>query len=400
MVMRTSLPVALLLVACTRPNPGYNADATATAAESTGGPSVTSGPPAPTTGAVTTATTTDASTSTGPSDPTQAIDSESSGSSTSGATTADLTTSNNETSSDTGDATTVDPDTGSSGDTGAPMDCWPQGAAGWPEDGMKLDKFADVEPGDPFITPDATRIYYVALSPRRVFVSDRGGDVGEFPNGKQLGLWPGSDVEAGYPQVVLDGQEMLLSSKNDVYSAEFVPAMGEFAKPAMLPVASAGEVSVITATSDGQLLVVARNDGPAIPPLFPKTSFRFHQFMREVPKPGGDFVDAKLDVTPTVAPLGMAICPTLSPDGLRMFFGSTDAATLDAMNVDDVVGIWYTTRPARDKPWATPAKTGIKHEGQGITCPSSVTADGCQLAFHRFLYGQGKYAMFVATRAP
>lgn len=390
--MRTSVSVALLLVACTRPNPGYNADGTA--AGSTGGATGTSGPPSPTTGAVTTATTGDAITSTGPSDPTQSIVSESSGTSTSGA-----TTTGGDTSSDTGDTTTA-ADTGSSGDTGDVKDCWGQGAAGWPEDGAPLDKFEDLAPGDPFITPDATRLYYVALSPRRVFVSERGGDVGPFPNGKQVGLWGGSDVEAGYPQAVLDGHELLLSSKGDVYSAEFVPAMVQFAPPVLLPGASAGDESVITATSDGQTLIVTRRDGPPIPPLFEKTSFRFHQLVRDTPKPGGDFVDPSLDVTPTVAPLGLAICPTLSPDGLRLFFGSTDAATLDTRNVDDAVGIWYTTRPARDQPWATPAKIGIKHEGQGVTCPSSVTADGCQLAFHRFIFGQQKYAMFVAARAP
>ena len=87
----------------------------------------------------------------------------------------------------------------------------------------------------------------------------------------------------------------------------------------------------------------------------------------------------------------------LSPDGLHLFFGGTDAAVLDESNANDVVSIYYTRRDAPDAAWVPAEKIAIANNG--VTCPSSVTDDGCELAYHQFRLKGGTYQNFLASRA-
>ena len=404
--MRTKILGALLLAACTRPNPGFDGSSASTSHgdASTG---TTGAPPLPTTSAGTSG----AASSTGPADPTQSIDSDSAGTSssstthavddTSGSTTGttDAATTGTTADTDTGSSTDTDTDTDTDGESG----CWAQGASGWPLAGAPLDMFADKAFADPFISFDGLQLYYIALDPRRPFRSTRADLMSPFPNGKQLALWNNDTKwQPGYPNVVLAGQEMLLSNEGDVYSSKYDIGKDQFGTPALLKGASmGGDEGVITATSDGATLIVTRRDGPVIMPLFPDSSFRFHQLTRNKVEPGGDFVDPNNDVTPIVAPLGVALCPAVSPDGLHLFFASTDQPVLDKSNVNDAVGIFYTSRPSREDKWDTATKIDIVHAGKGVTCPSSVTADGCQLAYLHFQFGaEDNYMMNLAVRSP
>jgi len=384
--MRALLLVAGLAPACTIPNPAFDvAGATGTTTSSTSSGGELTGPP-PTTGA------TDAPDDTGSStvgEATAVITGGMTTSETAAASTGDSDDSTGD--SSTGDAT-----------TGEPGGCWGQGAAGWPFEGTPLDTFIDKRPADPILSPDGLRIHYVALDPPRPFVSTRPSPGDPFPNGKQVALW-GNDpnLKAAYPNVVLDGAEMLLSINFDVYSATATPAKPDkFALPVpLLGPNTAHEESVITATADSATLIVTRRDGPPILPVLDSGSFRFYQYTRAQLQPGAPYVGGA-DVTPQVGPLGLALCPALSPDGLHLFFASTTSDTLTDQNANDVVGIFYTSRPEGAASWAPPQPIGIAHAGKGVTCPSSVTADGCQLAFHRFIFKGDDYSMHLATRAP
>jgi hypothetical protein len=303
----------------------------------------------------------------------------------------------------TGEATG---DTGTSDDSGgvdtdAPVDCWAMGAANWPLAGIPLG-FEDLDATDPVLSPDGLQVHYVATDERRPFVSIRPTRLDKFPNGMQLAIWNNDPAyKIGYPHVVLGGEEMLMINFGEVFYSVFQPMQSDkFSKPQALggPNTALNEIQV-TATADGALILVNREDGEPIPELLGRFSYRFHQFTRPMPTPGGAFVGDQ-DVTPVVEPLNLATCPALSPDGLRLFFASTDAATLDNSNVDEVVDIYYTERDDPFAAWAVPQKLAIDNNGNGISCPSSVTADGCELAYHQFHYQGGDYKMFIATRTP
>lgn len=384
--MRSILLVAGLVPACTIPNPAFDVDlVTGTSATGTS----SSGAPSPTSPTADSATAEASAASTTTVDPGSSTTNDA----TSAVGTA-ITVSTGDTTADTG---------GDTGDTttGEPASCWTQGAANWPPDGVPLNDFKDAKPRDPFISPDGLQLYYIAGEPARVFVSTR-LTLGEpFLNGVQLVIW-GNDpaILPGYPRVVLGDNELLFSSKFDVYSAKTADdqPFDKYALPVPLtPPSTAGEETVITVTADSTTLIVNRRDGPPIG-LLPK-SFRFYQYARPQPVPGAPYAGGQ-DVTPMVPPLGLALCPTLSPDGLHLFFGSTTSDTLTEANANDVVGIFYTSRPDPLAPWAPPEPLAITHAGKGITCPSSVTADGCQLAFHRFFLNQDNYSMHLAVRAP
>lgn len=387
--MRSILLVAGLVPACTIPNPAFDVPSTVsdpvTATGSSSAPATTS----PTSDGETSETGETSAALTTTVDP----GSSTTGDATSAVSTA-ITVSTGDTTADTA---------GDTGDTttGEPASCWAQGAANWPPDGAPLNDFEDTKPRDPFISPDGLQLYYIAGEPPRVFVSTRLTPGEAFLNGVQLVLW-GNDpaITPGYPRVVLADKELLFSSKFDVYSAKAADdqPFDKYALPVPLtPPSTAGAETVITVTADSTTLIVNRQDGPPIG-LLPK-SFRFYQYARPQPVPGAPYAGGQ-DVTPVVLPLKLALCPTLSPDGLHLFFGSTTSDTLTEANANDVVGIFYTSRPDPLAPWAEPEPLAIAHAGQGITCPSSVTADGCQLAFHRFFLNQDDYSMHLAVRAP
>lgn len=367
------LALATTSLACTVPNPAFNPDTRAddTTLQTTVGPT-TSAP----------ATTSDEPTS----DP---ATSESTAPITSTGAVDPATSTTDNTTDITTDIT-----------TGGVLDCWAQGPDGWPIGGAEL-KFLDTEPADPFISPDGLRLYYVALSERRPFLSTRASRDLPFGDGDPLAVWNGNDPKyaAAYPAVVLGGAEMLMSNNNDVaYSVHTPDGTEKYSKPAAIagPNTAFPEQHV-TATADGELLIVARVDGPPLPPFFKENSPRFHQFTRTAPKPGDPFTGDDI-VTPKAGPLPFAICPVLSPDGLHLFFASTEALILDESNADELVGIYFTSRPARDAAWGPVSKLAIANNG--VTCPSSVTDDGCELAYHQFHLNAGDYRMFLAARSP
>ena len=376
--MRALLPVGLVL-ACTIPNPLFDPEGTGTSGlESTGSDAPTTtgastaGEGSASTGAPTT------STSTG----------DSSGDSSGDASTA-------VSSATTGD-TTGDPS------TGEPASCWPQKADGWPMDGEPLDDFADASPRDPFLTPDGLGLWYIAADPPRPFLSTRASLGEPFPNGVQQAVW-GNDpaIQPAYPTPMLGGTELLFVSADDVYSAIATGDVpNKYALPVPLTPPSPGDSEgKVTATADSLTVIVTRRDGPPISPDFPAKSDRFYQYTRPQPQPGAAYAGGAA-ITPMVGTLGLAICPALAPDGLHLFFSSTESATLTKANAGDVIAIYYTSRPDINTPWEPPQAIAITHGGAEIVCPSSVTGDGCQLAFHRFGLEPSTYSMYLAQRAP
>lgn len=364
--MRITLLFPTVIAACIVPNPAFNlSDGHATTGLTTG---LTS---EPTTGLTTTATPT-----TGP-----------------------LTT------TELGTTGPIDPGTGTAAadaTTGGAQDCWSQGADGWPLIGTPLTAFQDFYPADPFITPDGLRLYYVALMERRPFLTTRASRDMPFANGTPLVVWNSDPAYVPtYPALVLGEQEMLMSNLDDIaFSVYQGGNFDKYTKPTLITGPNTDKREQhLTATADGEVLIVARQDGDPLPPFFPGGAPRFHQFTRSDPKPGDAFT-GDTDVSPQVGTLHLTICPVLSPDGLRLFFSSTEVAVLDDNNVDASVGIYFTTRDARDAPWGPATRIAIVSDMNGSTCPSSVTADGCELAYHQFRVKGGDYHIFLASRSP
>lgn len=376
--MRALLPVGLVL-ACTIPNPLFDLEGTtATGLESTGvGEPTTTRP----------STTSETGASTGGPVPTT-------GGTSTGANSGEVS----------GEASTAV--TASSGDTtgdtttGEPASCWPQQAAGWPVDGVPL-TFADANPTDPFITPDGLGLWYIATEQRRPFLSTRASVADMFPNGVQQALWGGeASLLPAHPAAVLGGKELLFMSLDDVYSATATGALpNKYALPVMLtPPSTPAPEGKVTVTADSATMIVSRRDGPPVSADFPEAADRFYQYTRAQLEPGAGYAGG-VPVTPMVGTLGLAICPTLSADGLHFFFASTESATLTKVNAPDVVDIYYTSRPDVTMPWGQAQALPIAHVAGQIACPSSVTADGCQLVYHRFALDSATYLMYLAVRS-
>lgn len=94
--------------------------------------------------------------------------------------------------------------------------------------------------------------------------------------------------------------------------------------------------------------------------------------------------------------------PTPSPDGLHMFFSTSYPGPIDDANFNGALDIYYVTRADVNAPWAGAVKIDAL-EARGVwNSPDSVTADGCQLFFHRWGPGQldDPPPIFVGQRKP
>ncbi len=94
----------------------------------------------------------------------------------------------------------------------------------------------------------------------------------------------------------------------------------------------------------------------------------------------------------TVNSLAVDSCPSISTDGLSLFFGSPRPGGLGLKD------IWVTTRPSTDDDWGTPVNPTV-NSSSNECCPS-ISADGLALFFESMRTGgYGKGDIYVSSRA-
>ncbi len=340
--------------------------------------------------------------------PAAAAEGSSSGEGTlSGSTTEELVTSGDST---TAELTTGGTSAGSSGSTTSTpaTDCWGPDAGEWSVEEL-LDAGLGPNPAGPQISPDGLVLYYMAGSPRRPHKAARGSLEELFTVGAPLIAWPNLALAIDYPNLRFGEGEVILAGRIDMTSDLYVAVKDGNGWSDPVPLGGLGinttsEDTLPTVSADGSRMIFERNDGPV--EAFGQASWRFYEAIRGSDAPGAPFAAPEVVVLPTISDdpnyVHVSVCPTLSPDGERFFFGSTYPLELSDANKFDAVQIYFTQRSSVGEPWEVPTLAGVPGEKGMETCPSAVTADGCTLVFHRFsiVPRQQDYRIFLATRAP
>lgn len=383
-----------LAAACVLPNPDFDPQATATA------PSTT----------VELDTDLSGSTSGDP----ETTSSTSPGTTSPGTTEAEMTTG-----STTGDTESDGGSTEASDDTEEPQGCW-----GLPADEWSMSELQDAklgwDPTSPHVSPDGLTLYYMAAPSegdrRWIHRSSRASTDEPFAVGEPLVKWPSFLHEFGHPNVTLGETEIILAvtvgaQPNDlwysVHDGDVFPPPAAFVG---LPNTIAYNEDIASISEDGARMIVQRNDGPANDLL--SLTWSFVELERPPnPAPGTPFGEAKkVELPPiTEVPGHVTLCPTLSPDGLHLFFGSTYPINPSPRESAEILRVFSTERADLNSPWDAPVEiTSVADDDPNFdfeTCPTSVTRDGCQLFIHRFQFGDAEkaedsYRIVVATRAP
>jgi hypothetical protein len=378
--MRTPVPKSPLLVAlgvatlgpaCLKLNPDYDSHGAVTdIGSTTADVTADAGSAGPTTGSTTASPTTGGLTTTGGTtdDPTTGgVDPASTGMS-----------------SETGDMT-----------TGGPTHCWDQ-----PLDGFTLSPLMPeaIGAGSPSLSPNGLSLFFRAPVPNYVEVRrlSRQSPADDFVGPAALFFGPPDTIELDYPEVVTAGAKIFFTQMGgEIYAARFENGMWK-------PWAVAGTATVFepqhveshpNATEDGTQLLFQRDDGPEVVPL--GATFKFYQAALDV---GSDsFISSPFEVTPTHPDLVIPVCPAMSPDGLHLLFAAKDAAADPQQFNDGSVGVWSAHRPAASAQWDPPTRSTVRAQGW-ITCPTSITADGCHATFIRFTYPGTLYEMHLGRR--
>lgn len=375
-----STPLATLMLlaggaasfgACLQPNPAFDAPGGLPATASTGADGM------PTTDGVTSA------------DPTT------------GATTGEASTGADTTGSDTTGgiepgSTGMSSETGDT--TGEPADCWDL-----PIDAFVLEPLQPqvIDAGSPSLSPDGLDLYFKApVAPPILYEVrrlSRAAPEDDFVGPASIFFGPPDTTQLDYPEVAAGTTRIFFTQENgDIYMARQQDGVWGTWK-----VAGTTDVfkpqqreSHPNATEDGALLLYQREDGPTVGPF--RTTFNFYQAPYDAQN--DVFHIPPVQVTPNDPALVLPLCPAMSPDGLHLLFAAKDAEGELANVNDGSVGAWYTRRAAPDMPWDTPIRSAAVRETGWITCPASITADGCQATLVRFTHPGTLSTMHLARR--
>ncbi|MFC1765644.1 hypothetical protein ACFL6U_26660 [Planctomycetota bacterium] len=95
------------------------------------------------------------------------------------------------------------------------------------------------------------------------------------------------------------------------------------------------------------------------------------------------------------APLKNCFSPSLSADGLELYFDATRSGGSGGTD------IWMATRASLSDPWADPVNLGSAVNSERNEMGPSISADGLELYFgvHKPLGGSGSWDILVSTRA-
>lgn len=380
--IRRTFLILLATFGCLRPNPAFDDAATAVATTlDTSAPPLTGATNAPTSGAMTSGSTTAWTTDSAPT-----------GSATTG-TTADVDT----TASDT--------------TTGAPLDCWGRPPDAWDSIDELLDGQLGILPSAPRITPDGLVLYYMAevAGKKRPHRSERMSLDEAFTTGWLLAPWMQVDFGIDHPNLLRDETEIVLAGRPGLDDELLVAVLSDNGWAAPVPmmaptINTPGSETIATFNADATRMIFQR-DGGAFNSYLMTNVWHFFEASRAADAPPGAPFAAPQEVTlPGISDdpdyAHIFVCPTLSPDGLHLFFGSSFPVALDANNENSALGVFSTRRGALDQPWGASVEHQPLRADGWETCPSSVSADGCTLVFHRFTRNQdpGDYRIFLARR--
>ncbi len=323
------------------------------------------------------------------------------------------------TASTTADTETDGGTTEASGDTEEAQDCWGLAPDAWSMNALQDAKLG-WDPTAPHVSPDGLTLYYMAAASegekRWIHRSSRASTADAFAVGEPLVLWPSFLHGFGHPNVTLGETEIILAVSIGAQATDLWYSVhdGEtFPAPAVLvgpPNTIAYNEDIASISEDGARMIVQRNDGPANDLL--SLTWSFVELERPPnPAPGTPFGGAKeVQLSPiTDVPGHVTLCPTLSPDGLHLFFGSTYPLKPSPRESSEILRVFSSERAGLDSPWETPVElTSVADDDPDYdfeTCPTSVSRDGCQLFIHRFQFGDVEkaddgYRIVVATRSP
>ncbi|MBK8265536.1 MAG: hypothetical protein IPK80_29930 [Nannocystis sp.] len=319
----------------------------------------------------------------------------------------------------TTDATdTTGPDT----TTGEPASCWSRAPDSWDSITQILDLDLGSKPAAARISPDGLGLVYIAdyLGSRRPFIASRAARDQPFIAGQLLSDLAGiDDAGVDYPvyRVDPDGKRELIVAVGIPADLHITsdPNFGSLAPP-LTSLNTAEDDTYATATPTGSRLIFTRRDGPFNSHLNGAT-FQTYEARRPADAPAGAGFSSPAQVPLTFADPPdpnfpdyphYTACVALSPDGLRLFFGSSYPVILDSpAKKADALDIFTTERSSIElADWSPAIELHLFHEVGWETCPNAITADGCELVFHRFVLdpaqfpGQDTYKLYLARRAP
>jgi hypothetical protein len=261
---------------------------------------------------------------------------------------------------------------------------------------VKLDKVAAPGGGtpgavDPAVSPDGLQLFFTTTDPgHRAFVVTRALRSDTFAGGALL---EGLDSVTGSINQPTPGsglREVLFAVEGDLWVGTRGTTSGPV-KPIKYP---PGDLN--TADDEGYPTMSA---GSELRLIFARTKAgghtRLYEATRSDPSPGGGF-GSVTDLAALNSADYDVTCPALSPDGLVLFFATTEGFDPGDSGATPQTKVFVTQRAKLDAPFGAPVAVPALTAAGKLNCPRSITDDRCEI----FLGSDrdGKLTGYVAKR--
>jgi hypothetical protein len=246
-----------------------------------------------------------------------------------------------------------------------------------------------ISPKSTRLSPDGYTLYYIAGEPQKPHVSTRANLADPFAEGAPIPGWstaPGFTldhitVDAGETEMIYTGTlDLLVSIKS---GEQWLP----HSKLAGVNTPASDRSSSLS--EDGSRIIFERLGDDINPVLGPVWRFFEAKRPSDAP-PGAGFVGVMPVVLPGVTDnpdyAHPVLCAALSPDGLRLLYGSSYPDKLDADELDDAQYVLMSERQDLDSAWGPPSRLESLQTPTWQSCPESISRDGCQMTFLQFKY--------------
>jgi hypothetical protein len=283
---------------------------------------------------------------------------------------------------------------GAAGSGGSPpsADCWSASLDRWELEPFDINTLAGDMPRDPMLSGDGLTLYYAAISENgfpRVYEAQRAQRDLPFEGGVLLAEWLGQNP-LGHPWRI--GDELFMAEDNNagafhVVVSTFDGSTWSLPAPPGALINEGFTNSDPTLTQDGLRIVFTHQSAARV-------AGRLAEGARSDAAAGTPFSTFSEVVIPSVVPENFVVCPTFSPDGLKLFFSTVDTTS------GDQALVWMTTRQSLDHAWEAPVHIAAFDDASQHTCMHSLSSDGCEVWLERFTVAVPNAKYTIAKRSP
>ena len=295
-----------------------------------------------------------------------------------------------------------DTDTGESSesdggsDGAAPTNCWEADPTTWEVDVLDLSELAGGQATGAALSGDGLSLVYVVPGDvgSTAYIAERSRRSDPFVGGEPVGPWATDVEETGNYRFAAALDRLSLVRDGAVHTSDREGDV--WADPVLLSFEMPIDVTIGTPSffDDGLGVMLDLADGP--PDAGNPTLIAYEARRDDTSSTMGARTRIAMPGWPDDTPL---LCALASPDGQTVIFGGAYPSVWSDPDdtLTSALDIWISQR-VDEQTWEAPVEVDALSHDDVLSCPTSVTDDGCQVIIRHWVLGVGTAEFTIGRR--